>query len=418
MRRPSGDQRGAAAPPLSSVSASASPPSIRMRQRLALASLSAPRADTNAIHWLSGDQVGRGRGLVAARELDRVLAVRVRHPHLRHPLALLALHGRGGRRRTRHAARPARDGPGAHPLHLERKLRRPGLRPVGPESGDGSDCRGDGDGDAATNREVTRISVLLATELGRPTRSAAPRSGRRSGGGFQGGSSLRSGWAVSSPPEIRQRAAQAAVSAIENSQAGSRRARTGSSAAPASPGLALERIARGRLQGVFELQQPLVRGLGRSVLQALAKGEGPRGAIHLGVGGDHVADPELAARHHPGQEGHARAVDDVVDGGGGHDLAAQRRAPRSARRTRAAGAAGSIRRGTGGRPRSPGTTVCITISNAYILVWPRSTASSGRGRPRSRCGLASSSSSVGTASSARFSTPAPTRSSTKATKSS
>jgi len=64
MRRPSGDQRGVAAPPFSSVSGSASPPSMRMRQRLALASLaslpslSAARADTKAIHWLSGDQAG------------------------------------------------------------------------------------------------------------------------------------------------------------------------------------------------------------------------------------------------------------------------------------------------------------------------------------------------------------------------
>ncbi len=60
-RRPSGDQRGVAAPPFSFVSASASPPSMRMRHRFALASLaslSVDRADTKASHWLSGDQAG------------------------------------------------------------------------------------------------------------------------------------------------------------------------------------------------------------------------------------------------------------------------------------------------------------------------------------------------------------------------
>src|SRR6185295_19809392 len=48
-------------PPFSSVRASASPPSTRMRQRLGLGSLPSlalPRAETNAIHFPSGDHAG------------------------------------------------------------------------------------------------------------------------------------------------------------------------------------------------------------------------------------------------------------------------------------------------------------------------------------------------------------------------
>jgi hypothetical protein len=62
MREPSGDQRGSATPPFSSVSASASPPSARIRQRLGRGSLPSlpalPRADTKATHLPSGDQAG------------------------------------------------------------------------------------------------------------------------------------------------------------------------------------------------------------------------------------------------------------------------------------------------------------------------------------------------------------------------
>src|SRR4029079_7158990 len=79
MRDPSGDQLGSLTPPFSSVSSSASPPSTRMRQRLGLGSLPSlpslalPRAETNAIHLPSGDQVGAVDDLsppVSCRESD------------------------------------------------------------------------------------------------------------------------------------------------------------------------------------------------------------------------------------------------------------------------------------------------------------------------------------------------------------
>ena len=74
---PSGDQSIARTPPFSSVSASASPPSTRMRQTLGFGSLPSlsfgPRPERKAIHFPSGDQAGSVDDLspeVSANVLD------------------------------------------------------------------------------------------------------------------------------------------------------------------------------------------------------------------------------------------------------------------------------------------------------------------------------------------------------------